>query len=299
MIRVDRWTPALHDRLIPFLTAHKKSCAGFLERAESFVKTDNQDCGHCFLLTGDSGNMTGAVLFSPNGLVFHCLPAVSRRIFRCEAKVLLLPLAESEPVFCVAGGLWGTRFLDGLYKKLRRPVMEFREFHLMEYAPEQAAKKRARQKTAQTSIAGEKPIVECSIEHEDALFPLRKAYELEEVIPEGVEFREAACRASLRRNLKEGRIAGILRAGSRTEFAAMAAVNARAESVVQIGGVYTIPEFRNHGYATALAGFLAQKAAREGKSCVLFVRTKNTPATRLYGRAGFVKNGRYGVAYYR
>jgi ribosomal protein S18 acetylase RimI-like enzyme len=169
-------------------------------------------------------------------------------------------------------------------------MLEARDFHLMEYAPQ---KKDSR-------IAHNAPvIIECELEHEDSLYSLRKAYELAEVFPAGIEVVEGVCRNNLRRCLAEKRVFAIPNYARQGEFTAMAAVNGRAKGITQIGGVYTHPQFRSRGYAKALITHLADRAHHEERECVLFVRKNNAPAIHSYERAGFVKTGQYAITYYR
>jgi ribosomal protein S18 acetylase RimI-like enzyme len=214
---------------------------------------------------------------------------------------------------------------------------------MMEFVPdERAAKKAAAQEAAAveksaasadtkrttakpgTSAAAEKPqtdakmpdavqpakpaipeIIECTAEHLDALFPLRKEYELVEVYPEGMEFSDNRCKEGLLRLLEAGRVVALplpeTDAGKMEKpaaFAAIAALNGRAQGIVQIGGVYTLPEFRSKGYAAALTKYLAHKARDAGEESALFVRTDNPAAIQSYEHAGFIKNGHYGITYY-
>lgn len=69
---------------------------------------------------------------------------------------------------------------------------------------------------------------------------------------------------------------------------AMARPTRRTPHGISIGQVYTPPEERNRGYATALTGALSRKLLGEGNRYVgLFVDTDNTPAIRAYHKVGF------------
>ena len=290
MIRLQPYTPSIHDQLHSFLFARKKTCVSFLERHPSFLKEKKQDAKRCFLLRKESGELCGAVFFSPSGLLFHCLPYAENNAFREAAGALLMPLLTEYAVFCVSGGLRGTKYLDELCASARFQTLEARDFHLMEYAPQ----------NRDTRIAHNVPvIIECAPEHEDSLYALRKAYELAEVFPPGIEFVESVCRKNLRRHLAEKRIFAIPNYARQGEFMAMAAVNGMAKGITQIGGVYTDPQFRSRGYAKALIRHLAGRAHHENQECVLFVRKNNASAIHSYESAGFVKTGQYAITYYR
>lgn len=76
---------------------------------------------------------------------------------------------------------------------------------------------------------------------------------------------------------------------------AMGAINARAGSVVQIGGVFVAPEHRGQGVAGALvAGHLAQLRDQGTRRAILFAASP--AAARAYARIGFSRIGSYRVA---
>ena len=61
---------------------------------------------------------------------------------------------------------------------------------------------------------------------------------------------------------------------------------------VEIGGVYTFPEMRAHGYGTAIMEGLAFRIRQQGKIPMLQVDEANTSAYRLYQRLGWKELGR-------
>jgi len=68
---------------------------------------------------------------------------------------------------------------------------------------------------------------------------------------------------------------------------------ARLRRIASIGarlsGVYTPPELRGHGYASALTAALSQKVLDEGLWCCLFADAANPLTNRIYQRIGYVK----------
>ncbi len=61
---------------------------------------------------------------------------------------------------------------------------------------------------------------------------------------------------------------------------------------VEIGGVFTFPEFRSKGYGRAMMGDLAARIRKNGKTPMLQVDEQNTVAHRLYLQLGWVDAGR-------
>lgn len=76
---------------------------------------------------------------------------------------------------------------------------------------------------------------------------------------------------------------------------AKTAFNAALPDMVQIGGVYTPPEHRSHGYArTAVALHLLEARDRDVQTAILFA--SGPPACRAYEAIGFQKIGTYTLA---
>lgn len=72
---------------------------------------------------------------------------------------------------------------------------------------------------------------------------------------------------------------------------------ARAFESIQIGGVWTPPEFRNRGYSRAVVAGTLREAARDGVTrAVLF--TENPAARQSYEALGFRRIGDYGITIY-
>jgi predicted GNAT family acetyltransferase len=76
----------------------------------------------------------------------------------------------------------------------------------------------------------------------------------------------------------------------------LSAFNARLPAIVQIGGVYTPPEWRGRGYARcAVAGSLLAMRQAGAERAVLFTEEKNAPARAAYEALGFRVVGDYGL----
>ena len=65
-----------------------------------------------------------------------------------------------------------------------------------------------------------------------------------------------------------------------------------------LGGVYTIPKYRNHGLAKALLYNICQEFTKRNKKIALFVKKENGPAKKLYETLGFKKVCNYEILYY-
>ncbi len=129
----------------------------------------------------------------------------------------------------------------------------------------------------------------------DALFPLQRAYELEEVVVDPRHFNEAQCYKLLRRTLREELVFVAEKDGVPL---AKAATNARGFTVDQIGGVFTAPDLRGKGLGRLVVSELLKRVLREKEGACLFVKKKNRPAISLYERLGFAPVTDYVISYY-
>jgi uncharacterized protein len=74
--------------------------------------------------------------------------------------------------------------------------------------------------------------------------------------------------------------------------------NAEMPEMVQVGGVWTPPELRGHGYARcAVAGALVAARARGVGRAILFTGTDNLAAQRCYAKLGFQAVGDYALVF--
>jgi GNAT superfamily N-acetyltransferase len=132
---------------------------------------------------------------------------------------------------------------------------------------------------------------------------------LEEELPTLVNWRMAYCRECL--NAKPG---NVIERGTHEildqlqknrnhwvletdrEIVATSAFNAMLPDMVQVGGVYTPPEFRNRGYArSVVAGALMESMGRGVRQAILFTGIDMAAARSAYTALGFTKIGEYGL----
>ncbi|MFZ4617755.1 MAG: GNAT family N-acetyltransferase [Rectinemataceae bacterium] len=133
----------------------------------------------------------------------------------------------------------------------------------------------------------------------EALVPLQKAYEIEEVIIPLHVFDAEASRAWLSRMLRTEFIAKALRDGQRgaVEILGKAGTNARAFTIDQIGGVFVRPEIRGRGIARGMMDFLIARLGAEGRGTALFVKKGNAAALALYRGLGYATIDDYRADY--
>ena len=130
----------------------------------------------------------------------------------------------------------------------------------------------------------------------EILFPLQRGYELEEVLLEDSIFDNKLCLQNLKSLIKRETVLVAYRGGIPV---AKAGTNARGYCFSQVGGVYTLPEYRGKGIGRYLMALLARREWDQGRGLALFVKKTNLPARSLYHRGGFKRMGDFRITYYR
>lgn len=111
----------------------------------------------------------------------------------------------------------------------------------------------------------------------------------------GVMYRS---RSSIAEKVAEGRIWVVQEPelGRRlTRIAACALLNVEGNDAALIGGVYTMPEARGKGYASACTAALSVQLQQNGINPCLFY--ENPAAGRVYSRLGFQHTGKWALLY--
>jgi predicted GNAT family acetyltransferase len=129
----------------------------------------------------------------------------------------------------------------------------------------------------------------------EALMPVARAYEMEEVATPMHPFDEAVCRANQARSLARYRVRVLEVAG---RIVARAQTNAVGYAREQLGGIIVLGQFRGRGFGRRVVTELAQSILAEGIGLSLFVKKGNVPARALYEDLGFRFSGDFMVDYF-
>ena len=127
-----------------------------------------------------------------------------------------------------------------------------------------------------------------------ALMPLRKAYEIEEVLLNTSSYNENSCRQRFSRTITDD---AVFIAERDNIPAGTCCINAHGLRWAQVGGVYTVPELRSRGLSAILMAETANYAADLGKDMTLFVKKDNLPALKLYRNCGFEITDSFRISY--
>ena len=273
------WRPATRadrDALLEFLLREEASCVPFTARLRAGTRGSE-----VYVARGDEGSVTGAMLCTSTGLLLpmlapdaatgaelvtvlrefrphvHSIMGTGRSVAAVETHMPVMPTARIE------------YFLMTVSRRALKPALPPQD-------------QRVRVRVADVSDA-------------EALFPLQKGYELEEVVIDPYHFNDEQCMRLLKRTLRDELVYVAVKDGVPV---AKAATNARGFMVDQIGGVYTTPRDRGGGLATAVVSELLERIFEEKEVACLFVKKRNRPAISLYERLGFQPVTEYVISYY-
>jgi GNAT superfamily N-acetyltransferase len=277
------WRPAsVRDErdLVAFLCRDEALCAA----ASARVKAGERGC--TAYVDETAGAIRGALVATSAGLVLPVLPEGASD--RTGLAGLLGGLRI--PVHSVGGLEASVAAIESAMPLPPTTRIEYRLMHLARSAWGGAAVH------ASAAAAAEGVRVRRSGTGDAALlFPLQRAYELEEVVIDPALFSDAACLKMLRQGLHQELLFHASRDGRPL---AKAGTNARGFGVDQIGGVFTVASERGKGLARIVMAALLEAIFAEKPGACLFVKKSNAPAIALYERLGFATLGGYVISYY-
>ena len=146
------------------------------------------------------------------------------------------------------------------------------------------------------SGTGSEISVRCVTEADsEALFPLQRAYEIEEVVLRPGDFNASRSMALFQRALTRNIVYVAEKDGLPVS---KAGTNERGYAIDQLGGVFTKREERRKGYARTVMEHLLQRVFEEKSAVSLFVKKHNQAALNLYRNLGFTVRDDYRIDYY-
>lgn len=138
-------------------------------------------------------------------------------------------------------------------------------------------------------------IMRCTENDMENLFEIERNYLQDEVAVRGQKVSDAEVSMRLRQILKNQLYFALI---SDDRIVSKAYTNAIGKNWIQIGGVYTLFQFRQNGYAALTVSTLCKRILQAHKNISLFVKTKNLPAQRLYQKIGFTFHSNYKIVYF-
>ena len=237
----------------------------------------------------------GVLLFSMYGLLFHCIDTdIPEETVLAFGRFFLgqdLPYTELHAVA-------GIREHTLLFERVMSEIAHIRLDAAVDYYLMQCTKPCTDTffQTAQAALNTALSIKRATENDLEKLFPLQLDYENTEVAYEGRPINPTVCKLSLRARLTTEYIYKVSADG---RIVAKAGTNAQGFHWFQIGGVYTLPAYRNKGLAAAAVAHLINTHSAEAHGFALFVKTANTAALRVYEKLGFEQCGLFRMSYWK
>lgn len=237
----------------------------------------------------------GVLLFSTYGLLFHCIDTGIP-----EETVLAFGrffLSEDFP-YTELHAVAGIREHTLLFERVLSEIAHIRLDAAVDYYLMRCNKPCTDTffQTAQAKLNAALSIERATENDLTELFPLQLDYENTEVAYEGRPINPAVCKLSLRARLTTEYIYKVSVDG---HIVTKAGTNAQGFHWFQIGGVYTLPAYRNKGLAAAAVAHLINTHSAEAHGFALFVKTANTAALRVYEKLGFEQCGLFRMSYWK
>jgi len=137
-----------------------------------------------------------------------------------------------------------------------------------------------------------------TVEDLQLILPLQIGYEKEEVCVKGKSFPPYVSMMSLQKIVKD-EIIYITMLDEKP--IAKANTNAKGIDIYQLGGIYTLPEYRRRGLGRLTVLYLMQHIFKERKKkkVALFVNIRNLAAIAMYNSLKFKDVGRLMISYFR
>ena len=241
----------------------------------------------------------GVLLFSTYGILFHCIDTDIP-----EETVLAFSrffLSEDFP-YTELHAVAGIREHTLLFERVMSEIAHIRLDAAVDYYLMQCTKPctdtffQTAESKLNTTLNAALSIERATENDLTELFRLQLDYENTEVAYEGHPINPSVCKLSLRARLKTEYIYKVSADG---QIVAKAGTNAQGFHWLQIGGVYTLPAYRNKGLAAAAVAHLINTHSVEVHGFALFVKTANTAALRVYEKLGFEQCGLFRMSYWK
>lgn len=234
----------------------------------------------CEVSDSNPGIIINAIMITSGGIVmpiFSDNPPSSQVIQKMIEKIIIY----KKKIFCLLGITKDTEYI--------KEMLNYTSYSIIDYL--------LLKENNNTHFSIEKTFLKIKkAKKRDAmlLFPLEKAYLLEEVLVGNSGINQQAVLINLKKTCTNQSVFyGLFE----NKIIAKVNTNGKGFCYNQIGGVFTKPEYRNLGISTYLMKILLNEIHISGKNAVLYVKKENKPALTLYKKLGFNIVSEYSAHY--
>src|SRR5574344_8663 len=269
---------------LDFLAQHENTCITLCEN----VRRKTADI--FIIKTGE--HIYGII--SARHTVLHCLPGIDNAPYAEALSKALEVFLSIRKVSCINGESSGSQFLMHILASKNTFPAQINHYSLMTLPGNTISSAKAKQLLS--ALPAGFHMIHAHAGDAETLMALQAAYEKEEVIPPCRTFLPAVIRQNLDYLLTADYVLALR--NDKSIFVSKANTNAIGIHCVQIGGVYTMPEYRRRHFAAILVSALVDKIISVKKDPVLFVKNSNSAAKMLYSSLGFMKSSDFIIAYF-
>ena len=293
---------------------------------EKLCKSEKLEKSEKSALSEKFQNVLG--VFYLNHSIFHCFKDISKINIREFTTLFSEILTRNQKIIKnISGEKDGTDFLAAVLRNLSENpdstftkkinIKQINEYKLM-VLPHQKSQEYQNQQNNQKksdfsdisklstlsnfsdfsaqNLYNDDFIMRCTENDIENLFEIEKKYLQEEVAISDQKISDLEVSMHLRQILKNQLCFALI---SDDQIVSKANTNAIGKNWVQIGGVYTLFQFRQNGYAAHTVSTLCKRILQARKNISLFVKTKNLPAQQLYKKIGFTFHSDYKIVYFQ
>lgn len=281
---------------------------------EKLCKSEKSEKSEKSALSEKFQNVLG--VFYLNHSIFHCFKDISKINIREFTTLFSEILTRNQKnIKNISGEKDGTDFLAAVLRNLSENpdstftkkinIKQINEYKLM-VLPHQKSQEYQNQQNNQKksdfsdfsaqNLYNNDFIMRCTENDMENLFEIEKKYLQEEVAISDQKISDLEVSMHLRQILKNQLCFALI---SDDQIVSKANTNAIGKNWVQIGGVYTLFQFRQNGYAAHTVSTLCKRILQTRKNISLFVKTKNLPAQQLYKKIGFTFHSDYKIVYFQ
>jgi ribosomal protein S18 acetylase RimI-like enzyme len=272
------------DSIIEYLLGYEKFCVSLLSDILHGGKS-------IYVVRGNFGEIHGVFSWWMGRSILHCLPDVNgRNHIELEQAFSKFFLEHTiKYLFAVIGEQSGTDFIRKVIFKTfnKEPDVQI-EYYLQE-------NRRFDSRKNLDGMNHQLSFSVCTMDEADKAFKVHAEYEKEEVLIPGQEFDEPYAREKFELFVESG---AVYLGKIKNTILTKASISAMAKNYYMLGGVYTVPKYRNHGIAKAMVNYMTTKFEKENKTLVLYVKKDNAVALKLYQDTGFKTVCDWKILYY-